>query len=119
MFKLTICLIAALLVCAQADNINKNAHVTSEKFDTPDAEGNYNFVFSTSNGISQQASGNAAGVAGEFGFVSQDGQRIQITYTADENGYHPQGDAIPTPHPVPEYILRSLAYIASHSQQRF
>lgn len=50
----------------------------------------------------------AQSVAGSFSYTSDDGQKITITYTADENGFQPQGDHLPTPPPIPPEILKSL-----------
>ncbi|TDG52657.1 hypothetical protein AWZ03_000890 [Drosophila navojoa] len=114
MFKLSICLIAALLVCAQADHIDKDAQVLSERNDPADAEGNYAYAFQTSNGIQTQEAGNSNGASGSYGYTSPDGQIISLTYTADENGFHPTGDHLPTPPPIPDHVVRLLEYIASH-----
>lgn len=46
--------------------------------------------------------------SGSFSYTAPDGQQIQLTYTADENGFVPQGAHLPTPPPIPEEILRSL-----------
>ncbi|KAH8366195.1 hypothetical protein KR093_010130, partial [Drosophila rubida] len=114
----SVCLIAALLVCAvYADNIDKDAQIIQENNDTPDAEGNYNSAFQTSNGISQQEAGNAAGVSGTVSYIAPDGTPINWSYTADENGYHPVGDHLPTPPPIPEAIARALEYIRSTQAQ--
>ncbi|KAJ0179903.1 hypothetical protein K1T71_004494 [Dendrolimus kikuchii] len=86
-------------------------------------DGSYRYAFETDNGIAAQAdgvprqfSGNppVAPVVsqGSFSWTSPEGQPIVITYIADENGYQPQGDAIPTPPPIPADILKALEYIA-------
>lgn len=81
--------------------------------------------FETENGISAQEEGSLkqvapdqAGIAaqGSFQFTSPEGVPVSIQYVADENGYQPQGDAIPTAPPVPEAIARALDYIRSHPQ---
>lgn len=113
----SICLIAALLVCAQADHIDKDAQVLSERSDPADAEGNYAYAFQTSNGIQSQEAGNINGVSGSYGYTSPDGQTISLTYTADENGFHPVGDHLPTPPPIPDHVVRLLEYIAAHPPQ--
>lgn len=60
--------------------------------------------FETSNGISQQESGqlNNAGtenesiaVRGQFSFTGADGVVYTVTYIADENGFQPQGAHLP------------------------
>ncbi|XP_034476708.1 larval cuticle protein 1-like [Drosophila innubila] len=51
---------------------------------------------------------------GTSSWVSPEGEHIKFTYVADENGYQPQGEHIPTPPPTPEPILKALAYLASH-----
>lgn len=102
---------------AYADNIDKDAEVLSFKNDPADAEGNYAYAFETSNGIQQQEAGNPNGVTGSYEFVDPSGQKFFVSYTADENGFQPTGEHLPTPPPIPEAILRSLEYIAAHPPQ--
>lgn len=71
----------------------------------------FSYDFETSNGIRADASGvatNGVQSQGSFGYKGDDGQDYSITYTADENGYRPQGAHLPTPPPIPEAILKSL-----------
>lgn len=84
-------------------------------------DGSYQFAYETGNGISADAKGelkkvgdvDALVVTGEYSYPGENGEKILITYTADENGFHPQGDSLPTPPPVPEDIQRSLDYLAT------
>lgn len=85
------------------------------------------YRYETGNGIQAQAVGDQkpAGrdgpiqsVQGQFAWTSDDGTPVQISYIADENGYQPQGNVLPTPPPIPEAILRSLEYIARAGPQR-
>ncbi|XP_017048450.1 pupal cuticle protein Edg-78E [Drosophila ficusphila] len=112
MYKYLFCL--ALIGCACADNINKDAQIRSFQNDATDAEGNYQYAYETSNGIQFQEAGNPSGARGALAYVSPEGEHISLTYTADEEGYHPVGDHLPTPPPVPAYILRALEYIRTH-----
>ncbi|XP_075159604.1 pupal cuticle protein Edg-78E-like [Haematobia irritans] len=115
MFKIFV--LTTLLALAYGDNIDKDAQVLSFKNDPADAEGNYAYAFETSNGIQQQEAGNPAGVAGSYEFVSPEGEKFLVSYTADENGYQPVGDHLPTPPPIPEAIVKALEYIAAHPPQ--
>lgn len=54
---------------------------------------------------------------GKYSFTSPEGEHIEISYVADENGYQPQGSHIPVAPEVPLAIQRALEYIASHPQQ--
>ncbi|XP_075973121.1 pupal cuticle protein 20-like [Anticarsia gemmatalis] len=82
-------------------------------------DGTYHFDYETGNGISAHESGSpsaqgpegpAVTAEGGFSFRTPDGQQIQLTYTADENGFHPVGPHLPTPPPIPEEILRSIEF---------
>ncbi|XP_055843446.1 pupal cuticle protein Edg-78E-like [Episyrphus balteatus] len=112
MFKLI--LVATLLGLAAAVDDERGAEIRSLTNDPSDADGNFAYAFDTTNGIAVQESGNIAGVNGAAQWVSPEGVPVQLTYTADENGYHPVGDHLPTPPPIPEAILRAIEYIRTH-----
>ena len=54
---------------------------------------------------------------GSYSYTAPDGTRITITYTADENGFVPQGDHLPTPPPIPPEIQKALDFLATQPQQ--
>ncbi|XP_033204436.2 endocuticle structural glycoprotein SgAbd-2 [Bombus vancouverensis nearcticus] len=90
--------------------------IRSQQKDTyPD--GTYTFSYDTENGISVAESGRPQGtsqgqnevVQGRYSYSAPDGTPITVEYTADENGFHPQGAHLPTPPPIPEAIRRALA----------
>ncbi|EDW99678.1 uncharacterized protein Dyak_GE23051 [Drosophila yakuba] len=115
MFKLSLCLLAALMLSnVYADNINKDAVITREEVDSADPDGNYRYAYETSNGIQAQEAGNPNGISGSSSYISPEGIPITLTYVADENGFQPQGAHLPTAPPIPEAILRALEYIAAH-----
>lgn len=71
----------------------------------------FSYNFETSNGITAEESGvatNGVQAQGAFSYSDDDGQNFRVMYTADENGYLPQGDHLPTPHPIPEDIIKSI-----------
>lgn len=81
-------------------------------------DGTYRFSYETENGIKAQEQGEIknkgseneiASVSGSYSYTAPDGQVITITYIADENGFQPQGDHLPTPPPIPEAIAKALA----------
>lgn len=45
---------------------------------------------------------------GSYSYTDPEGKLIQVTYTADENGFVPQGNHFPTSPPVPPEILAAL-----------
>ncbi|XP_066254880.1 endocuticle structural glycoprotein SgAbd-3-like [Euwallacea similis] len=102
----------------------KNAQVLRLESDiTP--EGSYQYAYETDNGISAQEQGNiqpqgpeqaTKSVSGQFQFLTPENEQIQISYVADENGYQPTGNALPTPPPIPLAIQKALEYIAAHPQ---
>ncbi|KAH8271618.1 hypothetical protein KR018_011293 [Drosophila ironensis] len=85
-------------------------------------DGSYKYSYETGNGINAEEEGylknpgtdNAGQVAqGSFSYTSPEGIPIRITYLADENGFQPQGDHLPTPPPIPPAIQKALAYLAT------
>ncbi|KAJ8932921.1 hypothetical protein NQ314_014346 [Rhamnusium bicolor] len=75
-------------------------------------DGSYNYAYETADGIAAQEEGslrNDAQLAqGSFTYTSPEGEQISVQYTADENGFQPQGAHLPTPPPIPEAILKSI-----------
>lgn len=51
---------------------------------------------------------------GQVQYTAPDGQVIRLVYTADENGFQPQGEHLPVAPAIPEAIQRALAYIAAN-----
>jgi Insect cuticle protein len=105
------------LTLALAQQPESEAQVISQVSDIhPD--GSYSNSYETSNGIKASESGVGGERAeGEYSYISPEGIPIRVTYVADENGFQPQGDHLPTPPPVPEAILRALEYIRTHPPQ--
>ncbi|XP_061720785.1 collagen alpha-2(I) chain-like [Cydia pomonella] len=88
---------------------DRNAEIL--RYDNQNDGETFSYHFETSNGISAEESGvatNGVQAQGGFSYTGDDGQFYKITYTADENGYLPQGDHLPTPPPIPDEILRSI-----------
>ncbi|CAD7090690.1 unnamed protein product [Hermetia illucens] len=78
-------------------------------------DGSYQYSFDTSNGIAAQEQGvGGHSAVGAASHTSPEGVPIKLTYTADENGFHPEGAHLPVPPPIPEAIVRALQWIAAH-----
>ncbi|XP_030385773.1 pupal cuticle protein 20 [Scaptodrosophila lebanonensis] len=86
-------------------------------------DGSYKYEYETGNGIMVEEMGylKNAGVEGSeaqtaegfFSYTSPEGQPIMVTYIADEFGFQPQGDHLPTPPPIPIEIEEALAKLAA------
>ncbi|XP_046753166.1 pupal cuticle protein 36-like [Diprion similis] len=103
---------------------NPQAHVTAAgsyhgqqiaitKYDNQNnADGSYRYNYETANGISAEetgiARGNTEAVSGFYSYTGTDGLKYTVHYTADENGFHPEGAHLPTPPPIPEEIRRGV-----------
>lgn len=87
-------------------------------------DGSYNYHYETENGIFGEESGQplAAGpeglavvARGSYRYIGDDGVTYEVHYTADENGFHPEGAHIPA---IPEAIQRSLKFNEAHPEVR-
>ncbi|KAH8302701.1 hypothetical protein KR044_009774, partial [Drosophila immigrans] len=115
----SLCLIAALLVCAQAKPNYETDVVSSASEVNVDS---FKINLKLADGQEQVESGSlkrvgdeeALTATGSFGWTSPEGQKISLTYIADENGYQPTADHLPTPPPIPEAILKAIEYINTH-----
>ncbi|XP_050307416.1 pupal cuticle protein 20-like isoform X2 [Anthonomus grandis grandis] len=101
---------------AAGANADAQATIISYENDN-DGSGNYKWSYETSNGIKADETGElknagsddeAQSAVGSFSYTAPDGTEIKIEYTADENGFVPKGDHLPTPPPIPPEILKSL-----------
>ncbi|XP_060534528.1 uncharacterized protein LOC132706946 [Cylas formicarius] len=85
-------------------------------------DGTYRYVYQTGDGISAEEHGDAreggTKAVGSFGYTSPDGQKIELSYVANEYGFQPRGSHLPTPPPIPEAILRALKYIEAEEMRR-
>ncbi|XP_061377853.1 endocuticle structural glycoprotein SgAbd-5-like [Danaus plexippus] len=85
-----------------------------------DGSGNYNFRYTTSNGISRQETGTLVNegltnehieVRGSYSYIQPDGRLETVEYTADENGFKYSKEipfAINVEQGVPHAVVESL-----------
>ncbi|XP_045472434.1 endocuticle structural glycoprotein SgAbd-5-like [Harmonia axyridis] len=95
--------VMALAHAAPQNQADKDAIVTKYDSNNIGVDG-YDFVYETSNGISQQEQGSLVNpgtenesiqVRGQYSYVGADGRTYTVIYVADENGFQPQGEHIP------------------------
>ncbi|KAH8380222.1 hypothetical protein KR009_009548 [Drosophila setifemur] len=94
----------------------RDAQITDFRVSPLDEEGVFKYAFKTSNGIDVQAAGTALETIGIYSYTSPEGIPIETRYIADELGFHVVGRHLPQPPPTPDYILRSLEYIRTHTE---
>ncbi|XP_050307417.1 endocuticle structural glycoprotein ABD-4-like [Anthonomus grandis grandis] len=92
-------------------------------------DGSYKWSFATANQIVAEAQGfqkrlkdpsdpkepEGQVAQGQYKYVDLDGKTIQLNYVADENGFQPIGEHLPTPPPIPAAIQRALDYLSGLS----
>lgn len=106
------CLVASVLAAAAVASSDLNGAVTNNYYNEQNDDGTYSFGYDTSNGIYVRESGHGGkGASGSVAYYAPDGTPIQLTWTADENGFRPQGAHLPTPPPVPKTIMSALDYL--------
>lgn len=96
---------------ASADDV----HAEIKSLDSDVRADGFHYGFETTNHIRAAASGDEHGnIHGDFEWISPEGEHVAVKYVADEYGYQPSSDVLPTPPPVPTAILKSLEYIRAH-----
>ncbi|KAK8726269.1 hypothetical protein OTU49_010179, partial [Cherax quadricarinatus] len=80
----------------------------------PDAQGNYNFIFESSDGISRKEQGapqgesGAVATQGEWSFTFPDGTPGQFSFVADGEGFKVQSDLLPQAPPLPPHAVAQI-----------
>ncbi|XP_062550571.1 pupal cuticle protein Edg-78E-like isoform X2 [Armigeres subalbatus] len=79
------------------------------------ADGSYSFAYETSNGIqASESSPDGAAATGEFSYTAPEGDKIRLSYVADQDGFQPQGEHLPVEPPVPEHVIKALEDIRAN-----
>ncbi|GLV39284.1 Cuticular protein 49Aa [Carabus blaptoides fortunei] len=121
--KVAIALLAVIAAASAAQLSGNEPIPILRQHSEVNFDGSYVSAFETGNGITADEQGvlknagsdaEAQSVNGQVQYTAPDGQVIRLQYIADENGFQPQGDHLPVAPPVPEPILRALAYIAAN-----
>ncbi|XP_042891004.1 cuticle protein AMP4-like [Penaeus japonicus] len=104
------CLAAVALARPQRPDSEAET-VLDERSDNGD--GNFQYTFETSNGISSSNQGTPgsegqSNMQGSFSFPLADGTIAQVSFIADENGYQPSSDLLPVAPPLPEHVYELL-----------
>ncbi|XP_069942946.1 cuticle protein AMP1B-like [Cherax quadricarinatus] len=105
-------LVSLALALPQGDPRDVQA-VTVNDVRSDDGNGNFKHEFETSNRLYSQNTGTpgSAGqsnMQGSFRFTLPDGTITEVSFIADENGYQPQSDHLPTPHPLPAHAIEQI-----------
>ncbi|XP_046746788.1 endocuticle structural protein SgAbd-6-like [Diprion similis] len=118
----TIFAITAVAVAENADPTATPIAILSQS-QSIEPDGSFKSEFKTANGISEQVEGMIKKIAdgsevtvvrGSVSWVDADGSTKTFTYVADENGYQPEGDFLPTTPPVPLPIARAIEWAKTH-----
>ncbi|XP_001656587.2 endocuticle structural glycoprotein SgAbd-3 [Aedes aegypti] len=123
--KQIICVLVVGLACAVLADKDQEATILKHDAEV-NVDGSYQFAYETSNGILHEEQGQLKTVGeeqavvaqGRFAYTDGEGNNFAVQYVADENGFQPQGDHLPTPPPIPELIERALRLLATKSQKK-
>merc|ERR1719427_877284 len=105
------CLAAVALAAPQFQDQQLVNIIRDDRVDNGD--GNFNYAFAADNGIEAEVVG-APGSQGQSnmqGFYllpREDGSFARVEFVANENGFQPISDLLPTPHPLPEHVHELL-----------
>uniref|UniRef100_A0A034WNP6 Larval cuticle protein 2 n=1 Tax=Bactrocera dorsalis TaxID=27457 RepID=A0A034WNP6_BACDO len=115
MFKYVLLVAFVAYASAAAVSSSDDAHAEVSLLKSDVRVDGFDTALETTNSIHAVQHGDEKGnINGEYGWVSPEGEHVLINYVADESGYHPQSELLPVAPPVPEAIVKALAYIAAH-----
>ena len=116
----------AVASAAPADQFSEPIPILRKSEEGPNPDGSYAWSYETGNGIRAEEQGqqkqlsdkeSGTSASGSYSYTADDGTPISLTYTADENGFQPQGAHLPVGPEVPQAVLRALEWIANHPEE--
>ncbi|XP_050720641.1 cuticle protein AM1159-like [Eriocheir sinensis] len=101
-----------LALAAAAPRPDQDAVVTLDER-TDNGDGTFSLRLETSNGIAEERTGvvgseGQSNMQGSYSFTLPDGTVAVVTFVADEGGFRPESDLLPTPHPLPAHAIEQL-----------
>ncbi|KAK8745492.1 hypothetical protein OTU49_000218, partial [Cherax quadricarinatus] len=120
-FVLLVCLASLALALPQGDPRDVEAVIVND-VRSDNGDGNFNHEFETSNGIYSQNTGTPgsegqSNMQGSFRFTLPDGTIAEVRFIANENGYQPQSDIFPNPHPLPPHAVEQIRVAEEQRRQ--
>ncbi|XP_071551677.1 cuticle protein AMP4-like [Panulirus ornatus] len=106
------CLAAVAVAAPQFQEVFPTAQITVDERQE-DANGSFNYVFEADNGIAVEASGTPGSqgqtnMQGSFRFPLPDGTIAEVRYVADENGFQPTSELLPSSIPPSHHVDHSF-----------
>jgi len=115
-------------VAAARPQAQKNEDVVILRSEFEDkGDGTFSWASETSDGTKHEQSGylknvgtedEGISISGSYSYYAPEGELISLKYLADENGFQPEGDHLPTPPPIPEAIQKALEIIYKNAEQQ-
>ncbi|KAK4304216.1 hypothetical protein Pmani_023850 [Petrolisthes manimaculis] len=114
--------LAALTTAGRLEN-NPPIAIIHEHRET-DGAGNFEYSFEADNGIQVESSGSTGSegqiiMEGRYQYLTDEGKLIEVNYIANEDGFQPQSDIIPTSHSSSPSRPINFAAQRQPSQPRF
>lgn len=118
--------LAALIAVAVGQQPTSPIPILRQSQEGPNPDGSYKWSYETGNGIAAEEEGHlknagseneAMEAIGQFSYTDADGNKIQLEYIANEDGFQPKGAHLPTPPPIPPEILKALEWNAAHPEE--
>ncbi|XP_064084533.1 cuticle protein AMP2-like [Macrobrachium nipponense] len=105
------CLVAVAVAAPQSDR-DRNANIIKdERVDQGD--GNFRYSFAADNGLETEVEGapgseGQSNMRGYYLLPLDGGGFARVEFVANEVGFQPVSDVLPTPHPLPEHVHELL-----------
>ncbi|XP_068216172.1 cuticle protein AM1159-like [Palaemon carinicauda] len=106
-FVILFCLLAMSFAAPQEDA----QIIRDDRVDNGD--GSFSYSFAADNGLEMEVEGTPgsegqSNMRGYYLLPLESGGFARVDFVADEAGFQPQSDLLPTPHPLPEHVHELL-----------